>query len=95
MDYLLLLFSLIWRRHHYRHTGGSEESILTQILMGLNPIEDYLYDSNISYLIIITEGIGEELVLYIKMLILFYADDTAVLAEYVNDLHEVYYGSLL
>lgn len=52
----------------------------------INDLEDYLLDKNVIGLSTISEGIEKELFLYLKMFILFYADDTVILAESANDL---------
>ena len=49
--------------------------------MYINNLEQYLIERNIIGLQSITDPIEEELLLYLKLCVLFYADDTVILAE--------------
>jgi hypothetical protein len=52
----------------------------------LNDIDTFLENKNITGLQIISDEIENNLDIYLKLFILLYADDTALLAETANDL---------
>ena len=54
--------------------------------MYINDLEQYLIERNVIGLQSITVPIEEELFLYLKLCVLFYADDTVILAETPDDL---------
>ena len=54
--------------------------------MYINDLEQYLIERNIIGLQSITDPIDEELLLYLKLCVIFYANDTVILAETPDDL---------
>lgn len=54
--------------------------------MYINDIENFLNEKNVNGLSSITNDLEEELLVYCKLFILFYADDTVILTESAQDL---------
>lgn len=52
----------------------------------ISDLEHFLLDKNIEGLKSISDAIENELFLYMKLFILFYADDTVIMAETAEDL---------
>ena len=64
--------------------GGSTSPLLFAIF--LNELEQYFIDKNVSGLEECTESILHSLGVYIKLFLLFYADDTVIITENVDSL---------
>ena len=66
----------------------SESEILSPLLFSiyLNDLQDFLEGLNIKGIDSISRDIENELMLYFKILILLYADDTILLSESKDDL---------
>lgn len=54
----------------------------------INDLEDFLLDKNIVGLQSISSSIEDELMLYLKLCLLFYADDTVIMSETADDLQK-------
>ena len=54
----------------------------------INDLEEFLVEKDIVGLQTISKEIEDELLLHLKLLILFYADDTVILAESADDLQK-------
>lgn len=54
----------------------------------INDLEDFLLDKNIAGLQSISSSIEDELMLYMKLCLLFYADDTVIMTETADDLQK-------
>ena len=54
----------------------------------INDLEEFLTDKNVDGLQSISSSIENELFLYLKLSVLFYADDTVIMAETANDLQK-------
>ena len=54
--------------------------------MYINNIENFMNERNVNRLSSITNDLEEELLVYSKLFILFYADDTVILTESAQDL---------
>jgi hypothetical protein len=54
--------------------------------MYLNDLEQFLNDRNVNGLTSITEDFESELDIYLKLFVLLYADDTAIMSESKEDM---------